>query len=196
MLRKHVAMGAVLALGLGNQALAAEPEGFSYNNIEVSYLKTEFDDADVDGNGFAVAGSLELGSNVFATASLNDNDYDEGISSSALSLGFGFNWGLTPNLDLVSGVSYERFKVKLSGVGSASDSGFGLNAGLRGRIGALELSGGLKYVDYGDGSDGTALTAGGRYYFTPNFAAGIDVLDDDSGTQWGIALRYDFGNRH
>jgi len=48
----------------------------------------------------------------------------------------------------------------------------------------------------GDGVDDFTVSAGGRYYFSEAFAAGIDVSDNDDGTTWGIALRYDFGNRY
>ena len=36
-MRKHIALGSVLALGLGGQALATE--NFSYSNLEASYVK-------------------------------------------------------------------------------------------------------------------------------------------------------------
>jgi outer membrane autotransporter protein len=193
-MRKHIALGTVMALGLGTQAMAAE--GFSYSNVEASYVKTEIDDFDVDGDGFSVAGSAEFSENFFGFASYKDINYDLGVSGKQFSLGLGFNWALTPALDLVSGVSYEDVKVSLDGgEGSVSDDGFGVGVGLRGRVGeALELTGGVKYTDLGGGADDTTLSVGARYYFTPAFAAGVDVSDNDDGTTWGIVLRYDFGS--
>jgi hypothetical protein len=193
-MRKHLALGAVLAIGLGTSAFAAEAEGFSYNLIEGGYVTTEIDDFDIDGEGFTVGGSFELGSNLFGFASINDIDYDGPVSSNQITVGLGFNWALSPDLDLVSGISYERIEAKVSGV-SADDDGFGLNVGLRGRVAErLELTGNVKYADFGNGSDDFTLSAGGRYYFTDAFAAGPDLSHNDDGTTWGISFRYDFGS--
>jgi hypothetical protein len=111
-------------------------------------------------------------------------------------VGLGFALPLGMSLDLVSGVAYERLKLHVDGVGNVTDTGFSLNTGLRGRVGeSLELTGGVKYTDFGNDVDDFTLIAGGRYYFTPNFAAGIDVQDNDDGTAWIVSLRYDFGMR-
>ena len=196
-MRKSVATGSIIALALAAGPVMAA-DGFSYNLIEGSYVDTELDDngPSLKGDGAAVAGSVELTPSLFGFASVNDLNYDAGISSNAYSLGMGAHFGLTPQLDLISGVSFERLRVKISGVGSASEEGYGLSLGLRGRVAErLELTAAVKYVDLGHGIDDTTLSAGGRYYFTPAFAAGIDVSDNSDGTTWGIALRYDFGKR-
>jgi hypothetical protein len=197
-MRKHIALGSVLALGLGGQALATE--GFNYSNLEAAYVTTENDEFGVDGDGFSLGGSFEFSENVFGFAGYKDVGYDDvdgfDFSLKQMSLGLGYAWSLSPALDLVSTVSYEDLELQLDGSEgfSASDDGFGLGVGLRGRVGeSLELTGGVKYTDLGGGADDTTLSLGGRYYFTPAFAAGIDVSDDDLGTTWAIALRYDFG---
>jgi hypothetical protein len=192
-MRKHLALGAVLALGLGTQAFAAD--SLSYNLIEGGYVRGEVDDIDLHGDGFSIGGSLELGQNLFGFASVNSVDYDNtNLSSSLFNAGLGFNWALGPDVDLVSGVSWERVTAKASGV-SVSDDGIGLNVGLRGRFDQLELTGNVKYSDFGHGSNGFTLGASGRYYFTPAFAAGPDISHSDDGTNWGISFRYDFGKR-
>jgi opacity protein-like surface antigen len=190
-MRKHLALGAVLALGLGTQAFAAD--GFSYNLIEGGYIRGEIEDFDLKGDGFSIGGSLEFGENMFGFASVNDIDYG-GISSNLFNVGLGFNWALSPNMDLVSGVSWERIEAKASGV-SASDDGIGVNVGLRGRVDRLELTGTVKYSDFGQSSNGFTLGASGRYYFTDAFAVGPDISHNDDGTNWGISFRYDFGKR-
>lgn len=193
-MRSHFAVGTLLALGLGGTAVAAEP--LSYNNIEGAYVSTEA--GGLDGDGIAVSGSLEFNANTFGFASINDIDYDNTpLSSSLFNLGVGYHFPLNEKLDLVSAVSYERLRVKQSGVGSASDSGIGLGVGLRARLtSVLEGTANVKYVDLGNGVDDFTWSAGGRYYFTPNFAAGIDISDNDDGSTWSIAVRYDFGNTH
>jgi len=194
-MRKHLALGAVLALGLGTQAFAAD--GLSYNLIEGGYVRGEVElpGSNLDGDGFTIGGSLELGQNLFGFASVNSVDYDNtNLTSSLFNAGLGFNWALGPDVDLVSGVSWERVQVKASGV-SVSDDGIGLNVGLRGRFDQLELTGNVKYSDFGHHSNGFTLGASGRYYFTPAFAAGPDISHNDDGTNWGISFRYDFGKR-
>jgi hypothetical protein len=179
-MRKSVALGTIAALGLAGPVMAAE--GFSYNLIEGSYIDAE------DGvDGLGVAGSVEFTSNVFGFGSYSSLDAGP-FDVSQFTLGAGMNFPLAPNLDLVGGLSFERVEVD----GFGSDTGFGANIGVRGRVlEKLELTAGLKYVDFGNGADDTALQAGGRWYFTNAFAAGVDVGEDS----YALTLRYDFGNR-
>ena len=189
-MRKHLALGAALALGFGTHAFAAE--GFSYSNAEIGYASTEI--SGVDGDGLTLGLSVGFAKNFFGFAGYNDFSYDGGFSSNQLTAGVGFHWPLNDKIDLVTGLSYEDFEVKASGIGSASDDGFGLGAGLRGRLSEkFELSGGGKYIDLGGGSDDIIWMAAAHYYFTPKFALGADISDGDSGTTFGIKLRYDFG---
>jgi hypothetical protein len=193
-MRKHLALGVALALGFGTQAFAAD--GLSYNLIEGGYVRAEVDDLGIDGDGFMIGGSVELGQGVFGFASVNDVEYGDnsGISSNLFNAGLGTHWALSPTLDLVSGVSWERIEVKASGV-SVSDDGIGLNVGLRGVFDRLELTGTVKYSDFGHNTNDFTLGASGRYYFTDAFAAGPDISHNDDGTNWGISFRYDFGKR-
>lgn len=198
-MRKHIALGTVLALGIGTQAMAAE--GFSYSNVEASFVNGNLDADDgeggeigLDGDGFSLAASAAFNDTFFGFASLGDLDLD-GAKLKPITAGVGFHWALNPNLDLVSGASFERLKISGGGF-STSESGYGISAGLRGRVGeSLELSGGLKYMDVGDFGTDFAFNVGGRYYFTENFAAGVDYVkyDDLKLDTWSISLRYDFG---
>jgi opacity protein-like surface antigen len=204
-MRKQIAVGSVLALGLASQVMAAE--GFSYNNVEAAYVhsKLTLDGGEGSGSGkgdgFSISGSVAIGSNFFAFGGLGDTDID-GIKVKPLNLGVGFHWMLSDTMDFVSGASFERLKLSVDG-SSASESGFGLSAGVRGRLGeSFEWTGGLKYTDVGDYGDGIGFGAGGRYYFTPAFAVGVDynhqklknsIVSIKTNT-WTVALRYDFGS--
>ena len=93
--------------------------------------------------------------------------------------------------------SYIEVEVEIDvpGFGSVSDDvdGFGLGIGLRGKAGdAIELEGGLQYVDLDDSGDDTAIFLEGRYYFSDNFAAGVGVSFSDDETGWEIGARYEF----
>jgi len=189
-------LGAATALFVG-PALA---DGFSYNNIEARFISTEIEDAepgvDLEGDGFAIAGSVEFGSTIHGFGTLSGTEYEDTIDVGALTAGLGFNHSLAPALDLVTGVSYERLKVEVDDSRNIEE-GFGLHAGLRGRVGDnVELTAGLKYTDFGDGLDDTTIMAGGRYYFSRNFALGLDYSENDDGDTWALAFRYDFGNRY
>ena len=193
---KPAVLGAVAAL-IAGPALA---DGFSYNNIEARFISTEIEDVepgvDLEGDGFAIAGSVEFGSTIHGFGTLSGTEYEDTIDVGSLTAGLGFNHSLAPALDLVTGVSYERLKVEVEDSRNIEE-GFGLNAGLRGRVGEnVELTAGLKYTDYGDGLDDTTIMAGGRYYFSRNFALGLDYSENDDGDTWALAFRYDFGNRY
>lgn len=186
-MRKFVALGMFAALALGAQSAAAQ--GFSYNLIEGSYVT-----ADPDADGFGVKGSWELAPSIHVFGGLQNLDVDAGGSFDTMNLGVGMNWALTDAVDVVGAVSYERVDF------GPAESGFGVGIGLRGLVAErFELNGNVKYSDIGDFGDGTTFTVGARYYFTPNFAAGVDFnkFDSDGGDSdaWVLALRYDFGDR-
>lgn len=196
-MRNSAVLGAVAAALITGPALA---DGFSYNNIEARFISTEIEDAepgvDLEGDGFAIAGSVEFGPTIHGFGTLSGTEYEDTIDVGSLTAGLGFNHSLAPALDLVTGLSYERLKVEVDD-SRVIEEGFGLHAGLRGRVGdKVELTAGLKYIDYGDGLDDTTIMAGGRYYFSRNFALGLDYSENDDGDTWALAFRYDFGNRY
>jgi opacity protein-like surface antigen len=194
-MRKYIAAVTLMTLGAATPALA---EDFSYSFIEAGYVSSEIDDFGLDGSGFALNGSFEFNQNVFGFAGITDVDYDQGsgVSTTATTVGVGFAWPLGMAVDLVSGLAYERLKLHVDGEGNATETGFSLNTGLRASISdSLEVTAGVKYTDFGNDIDDFTLGVGGRYYFTPALAGGIDVTDNDDGTAWIISLRYDFGMR-
>lgn len=193
-MRKYVALGAMAALGLAGQAGATD--GFSYNHIEGSYSIVELDGSSDDGEVAGISGSAAFSPNIFGFAAFNDVDLDGGVSGNQFTLGLGYALPLTSALDITSGVSFERVKTRVAGFGSDTDRGYGLALGLRGKVGSvLELSAGVKYIDLGNNADDTTFSVGGRYFFTPAFALGIDISESDDATTFGVAVRYDFGHR-
>jgi hypothetical protein len=188
-MRKYVAFGVIAAMALGAQTAAAE--GFSYNLIEGSYSTGDVGPTDVD--GFGIKGSWALAPSIFVFGGLQNLDAEgPGGSLDSLNLGVGMNWALSDNADLFGGVSYERLDA------GPAESGFGVQAGVRGRVGNnLELNASVKYADVGDFGDSFTYGVGGRWYFTPNFAVGLDYnrldFDGADGDLFSFALRYDFG---
>lgn len=183
-MRKLVALGALAAMAVGAQAVAAE--GFSYTLAEGQFLSGDGFD------GLGVSGSYAFTPDYFAVGSIESWDID-GVSNDAslLSLGAGYHRALNQALDVVATASLKR--IKFDGFGS--ETGFGLGVGVRGRlVEMLEVNAGLEYVDIADGSD-TTLQVGGRWYFTNAFAAGLDLQDNDGGSTLRFAARYDFAPR-
>lgn len=182
-MRKTAVIGAIAAaLAFGAQQAAATD--FSYNLLEGSFVSGDGFD------GIGIAGAFEFTPEFFGHAGIDLLDADGGGDFSLLTLGGGYSHAINNNLDIVATASLKRAKWD----GNGSDTGFGIGVGVRGRVlDQLELHGGIEYVDLND-SD-TIISVGGRWYFTPAFAAGLDLHDGDGDATLRFALRYDFGNR-
>ena len=164
-MRKGLYFGLLAALSVAGPAMAEE--GFNYSYVDLGYVKSELDDYNVEGDGFGLRGSYEFTNNVHAFAGYTDQEYDFGVNATTMELGAGYAWPVNSNMDLIGSASYVHAEVKAPGFGSADDSGLGLGVGVRGRVvNALELTGGLQYVDFDKSGNDTTFTAGGRYYFT------------------------------
>lgn len=192
-MRKAITVATLAALGLTGTAFAAD--NLSYSYVELGYLNSDYDDLDVDADGFGVMGSLAFTPNLHGFASYGSQDVDDvDADLDQFEVGIGGNWTLSDKLDLIATVSY--VDVELDGPGNfdADDNGFALGAALRGRVtDVLELRGGIKYTELDDSGDDTSLNLGARYYVTPMFAIGADVGFSDDVTTWVLGARLDFG---
>lgn len=181
-MRKHIALG-VIALGMGATAYAAEE--VSHTFVEAGYGITDLQvpEESVGADGFVIGGSLELPRNFVVSARYGDRSYDSdvGFDESTISAGVAYAWALSDSVDVLTGVSYERMKLEAGG-DSVSESGFALQLGARALLTErFELGTTVKYTDMeveDISISGFSLSAGGRYYFTPNFAGGIDYVSD------------------
>lgn len=190
-MRKFVALGTLAVMAVGAQSVYAD--GVSYNLVEGTYAFADIEG--FDGDGFGVRGSYGFTPNIHAVAGFQSLDFDFGSKLKNLYLGAGYNWSLNDSWDLIGTATFEQQKIL-----GASETGWGLGAGARGRVGtSVELNAGVKYTDIGDFGDAFTFVAGGRYYFTPMFAVGaefnkLDLGDADAdGEAWVISVRYDFG---
>jgi hypothetical protein len=194
-MRRTVTLGAIAALGMSGAALA---DGVSHSYVEAGYGYGELAGGIVTGDGFRLAGSLELPKNFVVAATYRDftfSDSGDHLGVSELSAGLGYKCMLGAAFDLVTGASFEKVKVE-----SQSESGFGLSLATTGRISEkVELSAGLQYVDLGGDINSTYnLSVGVRRYFTPAFAVGLDVRKAEplvlaGETTFTASVRYDFG---
>lgn len=175
--------------------LTGAAQDLAYTYVEAAYLDSEIDAGplDVNGDGLGLTGSLSITDSVFLLGEYNSYDYDGPIDTTSYGLGAGMRWGLKPELDLVGDIGWVHVEVDAPFLRDVDDDGLGLGVGLRGRVHpAIEVQAGIRYIDLDD-SD-TFLTLGGRYYITPNVAAGLGLSLNDDDTGWSLGLRAEFGN--
>jgi hypothetical protein len=193
-MRRAITVATLAALGLVGPALAEEAISYSY--LEGGYVRSELDDLDVDGNGFGVRGSYGFTKNFHGFASFLDQDFDFDINAQQFEIGAGVNFSLSPKLDIVGTLGYVGVNLDAPGLPDLDDSGVGAGAELRGRVNeALELHGGLSYVNLNDSGDDTSGNIGARIYVTKLFALGADASFNSDGTTWMLGARVDF-NHH
>jgi hypothetical protein len=175
----------------------AQAEGFSYSYLDAAYVNTDIDRFDEDVDGFALRGSYELTDNVFVFAGYADQGTSVAgfdIDLQTYNLGLGYAWPLGKDLDVYGKLGYVSAEADVQGLGDADDDGYSLAVGLRGRaIEQLELEGAVSYVDLSDSGDDTSLDLGARWYFTPQFAFGVEGSFGDDASTYGLGVRWNFG---
>lgn len=174
---------------------AAFAQGFDYSFVQASYGQFDFDGADGDGDGFGVGGSVAVSDSFHLFGSYSTAEFDFGVDMNTLTAGLGYNMPVTDSVDVVASVAYVSAEVDVPGFGSFDDNGYGLGLGLRGMATpAVELHGGLSYVDLGGGSDGeTSFGAGLLYHFSEAFAAGVSGDWGDDVNSYQLNGRFSFG---
>lgn len=188
---KHSAGMLIAATALTWSAFAQAAAEPRYTYVEGGYVNVDYDDLDVDGDGFFIGGSYALHKNVHLLADYQDYDFDGNADGNALSLGFGANFPLRQGLDFIGRLRYVETEIEV-GNQSNDEDGYGLEAGLRAMINPqLELDGSIKYVDIDD-EDDTSFVIGGLYELTSNFALGGDIELSDDYTAFFLKARYYF----
>ncbi len=165
-----------------------------YTYVELGYVDTEIDvgPRDVDGDGFALRGSLAVHENFFVFAEYQDLGFDFGIDATEFRVGAGVRWPLAPKLDIVGRAAIVRSEIEV-GNNDQDDDGFLLGVRLRGEVAPkFELEGGFDYVDLDDRGDDTAIVLEGRYFFLEPLAGGLLLQIADDANTIGINVRYTF----
>ena len=191
----------LLGLSLVMLAFPAFAGDISYNYVQLGYEKIEIDDiqpgVNVDGDGFGVGGSFEVGENWFVAVSYSQADFDAdvgfGISVDfdQINAGVGWHTTMSNNSDFYALLQYVQAEASVSGFGSVDEDGIGATIGIRGMVtDKVELGGSIGYVDLGDAGDGTSFGANALYNFTPNFAAGVFLEFEEDTTGYGAGIRF------
>lgn len=172
--------------------LAAQAEDMSYSYVELGWNELDLDDT-VDGDGLGLRGSIGFAENFFAFADYSMFEFPGNVDLELYTVGIGAHIDMTENMDLVGRIGYANADAEVGGTGFPDDSGYLVSAGVRGRVmDGLELEGGVVHVDFGNDADDTALSLGGRYFFTENFAVGLDAQFGDTLDTIFAGVRYAF----
>jgi hypothetical protein len=172
----------------------AMAEGPSYSYIQANYEKVDVSGG--DGDGFRVAGSVQINDSWFVFAGYGSSDIDSRIGRFDIdrtTLGGGWNSAISENTDWFVTLVYNDLGASGRGLGSDSDSGLGANIGIRSMLNPnFELYGSLGYANFSDRGDVTVVAAGLWYTVGGNVALGFDFEADSDITSFGIGIRLYF----
>lgn len=161
---------------------------FSYNYAQAAYISTDF--AGIDGDGFALDGSLEINKNIAFIAGYETTGFDEfgiKVDIDTLTYGFAFHMPVSDNMDVVLGAGLTDTEVSFSdpffGDFTVSDTGNFLSAGIRVQANPqTEFSLAVKRLDAFDETE-TGIDASMLFNFNKGNQIGISfsnalILDE------------------
>ena len=181
--------GAIASLALAPAAvLAASPD---YTYIEGAYVNIDLDGVD-DGDGFGIAGSAEVGENIFIFADYSSVGFSGGLDFSIYNVGVGYKSAVSDTTDVNASIAYINAELDAGMLGSADEDGYSLDVSLRSMVSnEFELNGGINYLDLGgSGGDDTLFHVGGVYSFNDSFAVTGDFSVGDDITTFLIGGRF------
>jgi len=187
---KYFAGAALMAVGL-----SANAGSFSYNYVQLGYSSSETKVAgvDIDGSGYGIAGSLALNDTFFVTGAAAHSELDIPQSNNAKVYGLtiGARTALSDKVDAYASLSAIRGETKVLNL-SRSDTGYGLDAGLRfAATDKLELGLDLGTADVFD-VNSTSFGVSAKYKLTDKVSAGIGYTSSsEDSTAFVVSMRFD-----
>ena len=168
------------------------------NDIHYTYVQTGWVNVDPDAGSSGSGPALDLSygvTDLFHVVGLyNDIDFDP-VDATTWGVGGGVHTSLSEGLDLVGEAAYIEAEVDVPLVGEISEDGYQVCASVRAQVSnAIELEGGIEYVDLGAGDD-TALVANARWNINQRFAAGAGFSMGDDANTLSLGFRINFGRR-
>ena len=191
MIKKILTAGiAAASIAASSQALADHP---SFNFVDLGYIKADVSPVNADGIG--IGASFEIDDTLFwevgyADISTDGNNFFNSADIETYNIGIGARTALNAKTSLYGVASLVRGEGS-SGSSNASDTGYGLEAGVRGYVSeSIELEGGVTFVDIFDDSDTTAHVEG-IFHINESFAltAGSTLESDNI---YSIGARFHF----
>lgn len=147
------------------------------DKLSYSYVEADYVNLDSDADGYGLRGSFEFGdSGFYGLAGWRQGEVDgSNIDIDHQEIGLGYAHGLSPNVDLISELSWNNLEV-----GSFDEDGYRAAVGIRGSF--SENFEGLAKANYNDGdnADGDfSATLGAQFKFNQT---------------WGIVGEAEFGD--
>ncbi len=181
-------IGAALLL---SATLSYADNGIKYNYGELRFVAdAEFDQYDVDGDGFALNGSVRLDEVFYVTADYEVISYDDGIDTNVFQAAVGMIYPVK-QFDTIAELAIVNSDVDAPN--GDSNTGFRVSAGARAYVmDKLEVRGTLNYIDVDE--DDSYLTIAADYFVLPNLSvnAAKDIEADID--RFSIGVRYYFGD--
>lgn len=175
--------------------LSAQAGELNYNYVEAGYVNSHFASTDFD--GYSISGSVAFNDNWYGAASYRDvSKSGVGLDETVVSLGW--RHGLSDKADFLAEIGYVNVGVDAGSFGNASEDGYRVAAGFRGKM-AANFEGSIKgyYTDLGGDSDGEfGVVVGAQYNIneTWGITASYDTtqIADESINTWGLGVRASF----
>jgi hypothetical protein len=188
-MKKIVALLVAAGLALAGQAHA---DGFSYTYVDFGfgYVQGKNGGSSRSGNAVRVTWAWEMTPHTFflldgggTSYDVYDPDLDQKVklSPGVLSLGFGYDRPLAPDLDVTAGISWDTLNLEAQQYDEFRNAryfhGWGVNLGLRGRIGKrLQWTAVARYSDVEHVNAISGFTLGSRYNLTQRIGVGFDLF--------------------
>lgn len=182
---KNARLAAALLVALAPAASFAE---MSYNRIDVSFVDADYDDSDVDGDGFEIAASYLLNDQIFLLGRWLEEDLDFDVDASFIEIGVGLRKPIQDDLDFVGTLSYVDVEI-----GPGDDDGLALAGGVRAQLSdVVQAEAMVRYVNYDELDSDTGIVLTGRYYFNDSMAVSLGLEFGDLADALRIGFRLEF----
>lgn len=182
---ENARMAAAVLVALAPAAAMAD---MSYNRIEVSWVDSDYDDTDVDGDGIELAASYLINDQIFVQGRWLEEDLDFDIDGSFFEIGAGLRKAIQDDLDFVGTLSYVDIEI-----GSGDDDGLALAGGVRAQLSdAVQAEAMVRYVNYDELDSDTGIVLTGRYYFNDSMAVSLGLDFGDLADVLRLGFRLEF----
>lgn len=162
----HLLVAAAMSLPVSAMAQ------YSYSYLEIGYRSVEL--SDDEGSGFDLGVNFLLGDLFYATANIDEVEYDNDLHMDRFGLGIGAHYDAFYNTSIYGELTYEDIEFDRPGLSDIDDKGYGYEIGVRYRMDddwEFHMAG--DFAVYEDDSlelESQAFVASAAYSFSPDYA--------------------------
>jgi hypothetical protein len=197
----------VLLMFLVAFSVSVNAQGVNYNYVQGSYGLVNLDGPglDVDGDGFGLSASFAIDENFHVFGEYQSADSSFVGDLDLMEFGVGYHTNISPNMDVYANLGYLEFETygggggggcpigvacTSSGGGAGDNDALAVGLGLRGAVSeAVELFGGIDYIEFDDSHNETRANAGFVLRLTEKLGVGLKA------TFWDDVNIYQFNAR-